>query len=344
MDFKQLYIEGMLEQQRLKKESDDKREKSYRGGNAGIMVDGLPANSCARKVIARSEGRFEETDWQTQLMFDMGELNEDRWHKKLELAGVSVASADDLVNAKTPNNILVSGSPDTIVADGKFLIEHKHMSSFWTFRDKVIEGKPSLEHIAQAGFYSMHLDPMPFCVLYTSSVKFSGPAFLTKLVPNPTDPGSENFEYTYYKYSGATRMYKGKQIKVKSKIAVPGHLQSEYPSSLYNTLGADFAEFKNTVPTIVQYDLRWNDDDSISYKYRNKWHKTQVSKQSIMDFYAYVEKCETTKRLPKRPLQLDIKGEAKGFSACDYCSLSEVCDKYEDNYETWLKMAKQVNY
>jgi len=349
MNFKQLYIQGMLEKQKDKEAKDTSGEKRYRGGNAGVMIDGLPANSCARKVIARADGRFEETAWNTQLMFDLGELNETRWHDKLRAAGVVVESADDKVKAFTEGGTPITGSPDSIiVTDGaeSYLIEHKHISSFWTFRDKVIEGKPSLEHLAQAGFYSMHLSDMPFCVLYTSSVKFSGPSFLTNLVPKPNEVGSENFEYTYYKYTGKIKTYKGKKSKEKKKLKVPGHLMGEYPSSLFKIIEADFAEFKNTLPTIVQYDLRWTKDGTIEYKdLGGKWKKSPVSKQNIMEFYNYLEQCETTKTIPKRPLQLDINGEAKGFSACDYCSLSEVCDKYEQSsFEVWLKEAKAVRW
>ena len=350
MNFKDLYVKGMLEQQRLKQEGDEKREFGYRGGNAGILLDNIPANSCSRKVIARSEGRFEETSWNTQLMFDLGELNETRWHDKLRLAGVTVESADDKVQAATRSGTPITGSPDSIVlTDGEesYLVEHKHMSSFWTFRDKVIEGKPSLEHLAQAGFYAMHLNDIPFCVLYTASVKFSGPSFLTNLVPKPTEPGSENFEYTYYYFTGKMKTWKGKQSKEKKKLIVPGHLQGAYPHELFNSLGADFAEFKNTIPTIVQYDLRFNGRGIIEYKHpiTHKWIASVVSKKNIMDFYDYTEKMHTQKELPKRPLTLDVQGEAKGFDSCSYCSLSEVCDKYESSsFDRWLKEAKSVKW
>jgi hypothetical protein len=346
MNFKDLYVKGMLKLLKEKEASDAQREKSYRGGNVGILHSGIPANSCARKMIARSEGRFEETSWNTQLMFDMGELNEVRWHDKLTAAGIDVKSADDLVRAETTKGMPITGSPDSIVANG-FLIEHKHLSSFWTFRDKVIEGNPSLEHLAQAGFYSMHLNDMPFCLLYSSSVKFSGPSFLTNLVPKPTEAGSENFEYTYYYYTGKMKTWKGKSSKEKKKLIVPGHLVGELPHTLFNSLGADFAEFKNTIPTIVQFDLRWDNDGYISYKDTNKtqWTKSVVSKDNIMAYYNYAEECEETKTLPKRPLTLDSKGGAKGFDSCNYCSLADVCDKYEaGSYDQWLKMAKDVRW
>ena len=45
MDFKEMYIKGMLELQRQKQDSDSKRGKVYRGGNAGVLHNGMPANS-----------------------------------------------------------------------------------------------------------------------------------------------------------------------------------------------------------------------------------------------------------------------------------------------------------
>lgn len=347
MNFKDIYIQGMLNQQKEKEAKDNEGEKRYRGGNAGILVDGIPANSCARKAIARSAGRFEETSWNTQLMFDIGELNEDRWHAKIRAAGYEVTSADDLVRAETKGGTPVTGSPDSVVVqkDGKkFLIEHKHLSSFWTYRDVVVEGKPKVENLAQAGLYSMHLGDMPFCLLYTASTKFSGPSFLTNLVPKPTEPGSENFDYTYYYFTGKERTYKGKKTKEKKKLTVPGHLQGELPSVLFNSLGADFAEFKNTLPTIVQFNLRWTKDGALEYEHQGKWHSTPVTKTNIMDFYNHLEEAEQNKVLPKRPLQLGVDGSSKGFSACDYCSLAEVCDKYEGDYDTWIKRAKDVRW
>ena len=346
-DFTQIAITALRNRNAEKETKDSSQGKRYRGGNAGVLYNGMPANSCARKLIARSEGRFEEQSYNTDLMFQMGNYNETRWLDILKDAGYKATSADDLVSTQTKSGLPVTGSPDIIIyKDDKpdYLIELKHISSFWTFRDKVIEGKPSLEHLAQAGFYSMHLNDIPFCVLYTASVKFSGPSFLTNLVPKPTEPGSENFEYTYYNYTGKTKTYRGKSIKEKKKLIVPGHLMGAYPKDLYKELGANFAEFKNTIPTIVQYDLRWNNNDTISYKHNGKWHETIVSKKTIMDFYEYTEKCENQKRLPKRPLNLDPKGEAKGFNSCDYCSLSETCDRYESDFDTWLREAKLINY
>ena len=346
--FRDILIKGMLEEGRIKQEKDIAKEKRYRGGNAGILHHNLPTGSCARKAIARADGRVEEHSWNTDLMFEMGLLNETRWLSKLKAAGYEARSADDLVQTFTKKGTPVTGSPDIIIyKDGKpdFLVELKHMSSFWTFRDKVLEGKPSLEHLAQAGFYSMHLNDMPFCVLYTSSVKFSGPSFLTNLVPKPTDPGSENFEYTYYAFTGKIKTYKGKKIKEKKKLIVPGHLQGAYPNELFTSLGADFAEFKNTIPTIVQFDLRFDSEGYIEYNDKGTWKRSIVSKQNIMDFYNYVETAEQTKELPARPLVMTVDGETKGYSACDYSSLSSVCDKCENSsFDIWLKEAKLVTW
>lgn len=344
MNFTELYIKGMLAQQQERESIDNSGEKRYRGGNAGFMLDGLPANSCARKVIARANGRFEETSWNTQLMFDLGELNETRWHDKLRAAGVKVESADGLVATQAKGGTPITGSPDSIVADGKYLIEHKHISSFWTFRDIILEGNPKPEHLAQAGLYSMNLNDMPFCILYTSSVKFSGPGFLTNLVPKPSEPGSENFEYTYYRFTGKTKTYRGKSSKEKVKVPVPGHLNGAFPKDLFITLKADFAEFKNTIPTVAQFDLRFNDEGVIEYKRNGRWVKSPVSKDNIMEFYNYTEECEKNKELPERPIMVDVKGETKGFNLCDYCSLADTCDKYERDYDEWIKRAKEVRW
>jgi hypothetical protein len=345
MNFTELYIKGMLTQQEKKQKEDMKSEKRYRGGNAGVLIDGLPANSCARKVIARAEGRYEEVAWNKQLMFDLGELNEDRWHSKLEAAGLKVKSADGLVQAKTSQDFPVTGSPDTIVVDeGKdsYLIEHKHISSFWTFRDIVLEGNPKLENIAQAALYAMNLD-LPFCLLYTASVNFSGPSFLTKMVPHPTEAGSENFEYTYYKYNH-NKLYKGKPTK--SKLKVPGQLLGAYPADLYKSLDADLAEFKNTIPTIKQFDLRFDSTGVVEYSVHGsgQWKPSVATKDNIMEFYSHIREKELDKELPERPINLSVKGESKGFNSCDYCSLSEVCDKYEGSFEEWLKQAKMVTW
>lgn len=348
MNFTELYIKGMLAQQAEKERTDNEGELRYRGGNAGFMIAGIPANSCARKMIARTHGRFEETSWNTQLMFDLGELNEDRWHAKLRSAGLTVRSADGEVTAHTAKGRPITGSPDSLIVEkgeNKFLIEHKHISSFWTFKDKVIGGKPSPEHLAQAGFYAMHLNDIPFCVLYTSSVKFSGPSFLTNLVPKPNEPGSENFEYTYYRYTGKIKTYKGKKTKEKSKIPVPGHMNGMFPKDLFELLEADFAEFKSTVPTAVQYDLRFEEDGTVSYKAPGRaWTRSIVTKKNIMEFYNHAEEKEERKELPDRPLTLDVLGESAGYSSCDYCSLSDVCNKYEDDFEVWLKQAKDVRW
>ncbi len=352
MNLVEQYIKGMLVGQKEKEKKDNEGPLRYRGGNCGILLNGIPvgpSNSCPRAVIARAEGRFTETSWQTQLMFDLGEINEVRWDNKLRAAGLTVISGKDLegrIQSSCEGGTPITGSMDSMIVeheDGDFFIEHKSLSSFWTFRDVVIENKPKLENIAQAAFYSMHLDDMPFYLLYTSSVRFSGPPFLTKLVPHPQKPNSEHFEYTYYKYNH-DKLYKGKPTK--KKLEVPGHMLGMYPKDLYDYLGAEFAEFKDTNPTAIQYDLQFTKDGVVQYRQhgREKWFDSPVTKQNIMDFYNYVEKNHKAKTMPKRPIVMKVDGEVKGYSPCTYCSLSEVCDKYELNFDTWLKHAKGVRW
>ncbi len=344
-DLNELFLKGILSKQSEKEKDEQNRDFCYRGGNAGIMHAGLPANSCSRKALARSEGRFEETAWNTMLMFQMGHLNETRWLETLHAAGIDARSADNLVQT-TVGDTLVTGSPDIIIYKNDkpdALLELKHISSFWTFRDVVLEGKPKVEHLAQAGFYSMHLGDLPFCILYSSSVNFSGPSFLTNLVPKPTETGSENFEYTYYRYTGKTRNYRGKVIKEKVKIPVPGKLKGAFPKDLFKTLNADFAEFKNTIPTTIQYNCKW-DNNHLLVEIHGKWKPTPVTKENILEFYGDLEQKHKAKELPARPLEIDINGESKNFTKCDYCSLSDVCDRYENDYGTWLEEAKKVRW
>jgi hypothetical protein len=190
----------------------------------------------------------------------------------------------------------------------------------------------------------MHLNDMPFCLLYTASTLFSGPPFLTKLVPKPTEPRSEFFDYTYYQFTGEVRTIKGKQVKIKRKLPVPGHMNGMPPAELFVALGADFAEFKNTIGTIVQFDLRWNEDGTLEYQRKGRWVKSLVTKTNIMEYFNDAEQAEKEKRLPARPAKLGPSGEEKNYTDCDYCSLSEVCNKYESQYDVWMKIAKETNW
>jgi len=346
IDLQKIYIQGLQ-----KKQEQRKTTTNYRGGNTGVQVTddlhnaGSP-NTCQRVIIARANGRETEPDWRTNLMFDAGHMNEIRWREYFELAGYKIKDGkqlEGLIKWETSNGKTVTGSPDAIVTDKKgkeYLIEHKHLSSFWSFNNVVMKGEPKLDNLAQAAHYSLKTG-IDAVLVYTASTLFSGPKYLTNSVPHPTDKGSEDYDYTYKKKNGKINKKSGKPEY--AKINVPGNKQVMWPKDIFREYSAEVADFKNTLPTIKQFDLRWV-GDSLEYYNGSEWKDTIITKQAIDNFYTKTWEAEQKGVLPPRPVNLGANGEPKKYTACVYCTLSEVCDRFENDFDTWLREALLITY
>jgi len=339
--------EGMQHKwkERAQKEKDTVRTR-YRGGNSGILMeDGTAVGECPKKALARYLGKYTDPDYDTQLMFDVGELNEDRWEDYLTRAGVDVKKADDAIKWHTDAGTPVTGSPDALIyEDGKPVmgIEHKHASSMNTARG-VIGGEPQLKHLIQTAHYSMALDDLPFTLLYTSSTNIEGAEWKMKdaNIPKPGQPRSEFCEYTYYKYTGQTRTYKtgknkGKTIHLKQKVMTNFLEDSDLsPGEIMKKYDADFADLKYFRPFAIEFPTTWKEDTFYFYN-GAKWIKTIITKDRIKAFYNELDRMQAAKDLGPVPYNLKPDGEPMPWPHENYCEMCQMSEKLNHKYDDWV--------
>lgn len=319
----------------------------YRGGNSGILMeDGVAVGECPKKALARFLGLYKDPDWDTQLMFDIGELNEVRWEDYLKRAGLDVRKADDAIKWHTDAGTPVTGSPDALIyTDGvpTMGIEHKHASSMNTARS-VISGQPLLKHLIQTAHYSMAMGDLPFTLLYTSSTNIEGAEWKMKdaNIPKPGQPRSECCEYTYYKFTGKTRTSKDKHgknktIKLKQKINLDFVADADLsPAEIMAKYDADFAELKYFRPFAIEFPTSWKEDTFHFYN-GSKWVKTIITKERIRAFYNELDRMIKERDLGAVPYNLTATGESMPWAHENYCDMCQLAEKHGNRYDLWLK-------
>lgn len=111
---------------------------------------------------------------------------------------------------------------------------------------------------------------------------------------------------------------------------------NDKPDIEYNDKGKP----KAILPFVREYDLRLT-DGRLQYTTEgiDGWVDTIITVAGIQKFYDVVSQMAGTKQLGARPANTDAVGE-RTFSPCDYCVLSDICDKYEDHYDLWLDNAR----
>ena len=77
-------------------------------------------------------------------------------------------------------------------------------------------------------------------------------------------------------------------------------------------------------------------------EYSSSAVRTLVSVRGIQEYYCLVAEMPASYRLGKRPSSAHVNGNPPAYDRCDYCPLQSVCDKYENDYHTWLHAAKEA--
>jgi len=94
--------------------------------------------------------------------------------------------------------------------------------------------------------------------------------------------------------------------------------------------GAEVRPFK------MEFPLFWQ-DGVLGYLYNGDRIMTEITAQSIDDYYQLVVDMSREKDLYLRHSSLDVHGQSQGWNACDYCSAKDACDSYEQHgdYQQW---------
>jgi hypothetical protein len=319
-------ISRLLEQSAMRKQAEhevaaEAKRGNLRAGNTGIVLhDGNFAGKCPRLAVLRYHEIESVADANTQLMFSMGNYNEEIFIASLKAqlgAGYEIRSQDEAGTlwVTAGGGHKVTGSPDTLIVispDGTpaLGVELKSICSVWTARSVLLEGQPQLAHLCQAGHYMWQVG-VPFKLVYTN--------------------------YVNYEYPFTNSLSKEVQEKVTPEW-----------------IHADKIEFRGKKPGKIRpfhliYDLRWNPGTNLlEYREENDggfWTETDVSVEGIKEYFEAVSTAIVNKQLPQeRPLTISVTGKRLNYTICDpkYCDFSDSCAKYEGYYDKWLASCKKV--
>lgn len=349
--------------------AEEEKLGMLRGGSAGIaLFDGNFAGQCQRKALARSLGYDSPTDMSSEFMFEGGRRNEDSWQDILSRGwrGEILREDECGIAWETSSGVPITGRPDIVLVDESGrpdrVLELKAASSLWTGRTVLFgdgthgRGEPKLDHLIQAAHYGWKLGekyglpaPLRTEIWYTSTVKYTPPAWASKHFPKAGEPGSEWIEYTYYEASNE-RYTRGKnkgRAKLRKVQVHPDdarflsykELLQAYPSIISS-------EMKALLPFKVGFELDYDQEGGVSWrKLRDPaatWIESPVDLGAIESFYEWVATAEERQELGPRPLTLDAHGDTANYSSCDYCPLSRVCDRYEGQVEKWLEHVREL--
>lgn len=296
-----LYWQGLRVKLVAELNAERNKRGCLRGGNSGLLDDGVFTGKCPRLSYLRSKGLLTETpDPSRDLMFAAGHTSEDSWDAVLSQAhsldGYKFFREEEVpIQWTTSNGMLVTGRPDSVLgtAEGKFIhgIEHKLASSIWTAID-VLSMKPKMMHLVQAGHYSWQMGCLPWTLYYTSRVDWHPPEWKAAALPKCGEDGSDCIQY-------APRSKKPKKI----------------------------------LPFRRGFTLRWNDNGELEFlpdwASDGEWQVSIVTAERIKNYYEFVSRMETDKVLGSRPTNYTATGEEGGFNICSYCDLEELCTKIE---------------
>lgn len=312
MNLTQMYHAGEAVLGAKHKEDETKKLGSLRAGNSSCLTaDGQVIGGCHRLAYMRQQGVELPIPDHTYLMFQAGLANETIWVEQLKAAlpDKLVLQEEDVPIAwATQNGTKVSGRPDIVIADAsrkpEVGIELKQISSVWTFRDVIIEGKPKLAHLAQALHYMWQLN-CTYKLAYTSRTLFAVAggkgSWMAKLFPKKGELGSEVCDFN------------------------------------------DKGDIKAVHPAMRVFDLRLNSRGILEFcdEGTDRWQASPVTLEGLKAFYEAVSNMHADDDLGPRPSTLDCHGEKASYTLCQYCELLSLCDAHEkEGAHAWLELVK----
>ncbi len=197
-------------------EKDKAKLGILRAGNSGIMsAAGNVAGSCHRVAHLRQLGiELDPPSPSSLIMFQVGTANEDIVFEDLKhtlAEGEVILREEEIpISWLTSNGTKVTGRPDMVICRKEQEIDEKRgaqerlvpvlglelksVASVWTTREVLVEGKPKLAHLCQAGHYMWKLG-VPFRLIYKQYSLQAMPDFAKKMMPRLGKPGSEHLDY-----------------------------------------------------------------------------------------------------------------------------------------------------
>lgn len=310
LDIRKLFVEGGNALKKKHSDGEVAKLGTLRVGNTGLFdkETGSYAGKCARQTLLRYQGyEIEEEDESgadQTLMFEAGFKNEDSWLERMKESWDGVIKCEEEVPVEwlTKSGIRVTGRPDMVLCD----------------RD----GTPvhMLEHKL-------------ICSMWTARDVLAGFPKLPHV--------AQAAHYSLLLNIPATLCYTS-----RVDYGIMGFAQKNFPT--INQQGSQYCEYndkgviKKVRPFMKPFTLEWNDDgtlDIIDYDTQER-KRSIVSKSRILDYFESVVSTEGS--LPARPADVTVHGDKLNYEGCSYCSMKNVCDKFETDRERWQDEAHRL--
>ena len=304
----ELLRKGQLALYEEHKEKEKSRIHTVRGGSAGAVIDGEVFGECVRRAHLRYQGIDVPLDEEIELMTRQGEQNEEIFIKELQAAGVRVMTQDDVGLQLEMFGSKFIGSPDIALVLGEdgvpsLGIENKNISSASKAKTVHFELKPDPKHIIQAATYSYRMGQLL---------------------------GRDPLPYQLI-YSSRVIWQAYTLPKVVLEMIKKNPIDVEYR----------YGKLSGIKPFHRVYFLGWTDEGFLKYTTHgyDDWVVTAVKAEHLDKHAEVVAKLMgETQHLGPRPSTKNLDG-SRGYSACNFCPFSEVCDEYEE-YTEWLDHAR----
>ncbi len=100
---------------------------------------------------------------------------------------------------------------------------------------------------------------------------------------------------------------------------------------------------KKITPFIKEFKVTVAADGSICYETeKGKVVKSVATWSGITDFYKLIVAMPKEKTLYSRFKDQRIDGKPLPYDPCGYCPYQKVCDRYEDDYDSWIDAVKVI--
>lgn len=301
MDVKALLKAGFDHINAEHAEHEKEKVGILRGGNSGLAdFDGKKwgvTGTCHRKTYLRLKGiDLDDIDDDRHIMFGGGRTNEDFWYDLLSRTYPNKILREEEVPVKwqTPNGTLVTGRPDMVLCDAN--------------------EKPEVG-----------LELKMASSLWTCREVING---------RPKQPHLIQAAHYSWQLGIPFQLWYTAYVD----FAVTGWAQKHFPRKdapgseycAYNDKG----EILKTLPFQLGFELRWEEDGTLSFKRAStddEWQHTIITHERIEKYYQLVSEMEEKDDLGPRPDNLKYDGSAANWKMCDerYCPLAAVCDKHD---------------
>jgi len=285
---------------------EEANKGKWRVGTSGCIASaGRFVGQDPRKAVLRFLGIQTKHDFDQELMFQLGNANEDMWAELLDFTDQAYKREEAIPMTQKLGDELITGRPDFVLGtvpgctDGKFIpsggVELKQICSVHSAIkfSNFVDNSPKTDHVIQSATYSQYFD-IPWILMYTNRVNLSVPGVYR----------AHRFPYDHRS------------------------LQRYKPGENVHTIK----------PGVSLYDLKWEEDTLLLDE-----TPTIITKSGIIKWYEYCSKCVREKTVPmSRGGGWTVSGDSVPNSKNDNLRYDDFKGARTDTWDHWVEDCRKI--